>query len=150
MTRRAKRADPWPFIETLAQMHMDGEDLDGEAFVLENDDAVDTVHDVIDWARRMVTERGGLTKHTGGRLMSNARKGAPKRHWYVVTGRKAFDDEDSCSVIKAVSDGDATAEFTAELQRLHQIDSASQNERDQIYINSVVRCYGDRKPRQLC
>ena len=43
----------------IARMTQDGEEVDGEEFVMENDDAVDTVNDLIDQARALTATTKG-------------------------------------------------------------------------------------------
>jgi hypothetical protein len=43
----------------IARMTQDGEEVDGEEFVIENDDAVDTVNDLIDQARALTAKARG-------------------------------------------------------------------------------------------
>lgn len=44
------------FVQTIARMTQDGEEVDGEEFVMENDDAVSTVNRLIDEARKLLGE----------------------------------------------------------------------------------------------
>ena len=45
--------DLYAFAAMIARMTQDGEEVDGEEFVMENDDAVATVNDLIDQARTL-------------------------------------------------------------------------------------------------
>jgi hypothetical protein len=45
-----------PFISQVARMTYDGEEIDGEEFVMENDDAVDTLNGLIHEARELENE----------------------------------------------------------------------------------------------
>jgi hypothetical protein len=47
------------FAAMIARMTQDGEEVDGEEFVMENDDAVDTVNDLIDQARALTAKARG-------------------------------------------------------------------------------------------
>jgi hypothetical protein len=43
-----------PLIEMIARLTKDGEEVDGRVFVMENDDAVNTLNDLIDEAREII------------------------------------------------------------------------------------------------
>lgn len=43
------------FVTTIANMTMDGEDINGEEFDMTNDDAVDALNGIIEWARRLTS-----------------------------------------------------------------------------------------------
>ena len=47
-------AEFYDFVALISRMTQDGEEIDGEEFVMENDDAVDTVNDLIDQARALI------------------------------------------------------------------------------------------------
>jgi hypothetical protein len=47
------------FAARIARMTQDGEEVDGKEFVMENDDAVDTLNALIDEARHLVAEATG-------------------------------------------------------------------------------------------
>jgi hypothetical protein len=47
------------FVRLVAQLDKDGELVDGQEFVLENDDAVDTLHWIIDAARSLLGDGQG-------------------------------------------------------------------------------------------
>src|ERR1017187_9869439 len=42
------------FVEQIARMTKDGEELNGEEFIMDNDDAVDAVNGLIDTARKQI------------------------------------------------------------------------------------------------
>ena len=42
------------FIQLIARMTMDGEEIDGKEFVMENDDAISTLNSLIDTARDLL------------------------------------------------------------------------------------------------
>lgn len=42
------------FIASVARCTKDGEEVDGQEFIMENDDAVNTLHDFIDQARKLL------------------------------------------------------------------------------------------------
>lgn len=45
------------FIQTIANMTQDGEEINGKDFVMENDDAIATLNDLIDRARALVAKQ---------------------------------------------------------------------------------------------
>jgi hypothetical protein len=47
------------FVSSIARMTQDGEDRDGREFVMENDDAVNTLNELIDGARALTAEATG-------------------------------------------------------------------------------------------
>ena len=47
------------FVQTIARMTQDGEEIDGEEFVMENDDAVSTVNGLIEEARTLIAKETG-------------------------------------------------------------------------------------------
>jgi len=51
--------DLYAFAAMIARMTQDGEEVDGEEFVMENDDAVATVYGLIDQARALTAEARG-------------------------------------------------------------------------------------------
>ena len=52
------------FIAQIAQLQKDGEEVEGKEFILENDDAVDTLHRLIDDARGLQDEIVNLLLYT--------------------------------------------------------------------------------------
>lgn len=50
------------FIQTIANMTQDGEEIDGKEFVMENDDAIATLNDLIDQARALIEKHKPKTK----------------------------------------------------------------------------------------
>ncbi len=55
----ASSPDLYAFAAMIARMTQDGEEVDGEEFILENDDAVATVYDLIDQARALTAKARG-------------------------------------------------------------------------------------------
>jgi len=55
----AAAPDLLTFVSTIARMTQDGEEIDGREFVMENDDAVDTLNQLIDSARHLLAETTG-------------------------------------------------------------------------------------------
>ncbi len=49
------------FVRMISRMTMDGEEVDGEPFIMENDDAVATVNHLIDDARLLLAKTRGAT-----------------------------------------------------------------------------------------
>jgi hypothetical protein len=56
---RTSEASMRDFVGLVAGLTKDGEDLDGEPFDLACDDAVDTLHRLIDMARGLIGDTGG-------------------------------------------------------------------------------------------
>jgi hypothetical protein len=53
---RSEVATANPLIEMIARLTKDGEEVDGNEFIMENDDAVNTLNDLIDEARALVNQ----------------------------------------------------------------------------------------------
>lgn len=57
------------FVQRIANMSQDGEEIDGVEFVMENDDAVETLNDLISLARELVTVKKPVKKAKVERLL---------------------------------------------------------------------------------
>ena len=57
--------------------------------------------------------------------------------WFIVTGRMAFDDEDSVEIIECASESDAHFEFKQRM--IDGVEFYDQDARP-IYINNTLRC----------
>lgn len=69
-----------------------------------------------------------------------------KKHWWIVVGRVAYDDEDACGIYKASNEREAISEFKQELRDARDnpnLGKKNCDEYDQVYVNYTIRC-GDR------
>ncbi len=75
------------FISQIARLTPDGEEVDGEEYVMENDDAVATLSRLIDEARQLVTDRKQAMRGThipindGGKMKLNP---TDPKYWFGV------------------------------------------------------------------
>lgn len=68
-------------------------------------------------------------------------------HWYIVTGRIEFDDEDTLLVLHCENDTDASIRFRDTLRAEDPLDLA-EGEQDEraIFTNYIVDC-GEQEPQ---
>jgi hypothetical protein len=73
---------------------------------------------------------------------------APTPHWWIVTCRIAFDDEDSFFILDAPTEADAVRGAEQELRGERQMDgddATDDTDQPDFYVNYVFDC-GERKP----
>ncbi len=78
------------------------------------------------------------------------------KNWYVITGRMAFDDEDTCIAIEAITCNEVVDKFRKYMWESNRnseflIENPlppehPEEDEDIIYVISMIRCVDGRKP----